>query len=419
MADLNGRRRRTDVESKWSRAVLPQRGQDDGRGCHHSAEFACRQAQNAIRRARDAKLHRDVALKVLPELFALDPIASRASRARRTCSPRSIIRTSPRSTGFEEDATASARSSSSSSRAPTLADRIAQGPIPLDEALPIARQIAEALEAAHELGIIHRDLKPANIKVRDDGTVKVLDFGLAKALAPDAASGRRATSAVADDHEPARRHALGVILGTAAYMAPGAGARQGRSIGAPTSGRSACVALRDADGPAGVPGRGHVGHAGRGPARRRATGRRCRRHVPRGFGSCCRPACRRTRSSACRRSATCGSRSITHWTPEAPGNRLRTSSRSPRLRSRTLLLIARRHGPRQRDHGTDGLDAAATCPRGRQAVTRLSHPAGRRPAISLRPAGISSPSRPKGTHVVYVANNGLWLRPMGDAGGHA
>ena len=67
---------------------------------------------------------------------------------------------------------------------PTLADRIAQGPLPLAEALPIARQIAEALEAAHEQGIIHRDLKPANIKVRPDGIVKVLDFGLAKALEP-------------------------------------------------------------------------------------------------------------------------------------------------------------------------------------------------------------------------------------------
>ena len=69
---------------------------------------------------------------------------------------------------------------------PTLADRIAQGPMPLDDALPIAQQIAEALEAAHEQGIVHRDLKPANIKVRPDGTVKVLDFGLAKALDPPA-----------------------------------------------------------------------------------------------------------------------------------------------------------------------------------------------------------------------------------------
>ena len=74
---------------------------------------------------------------------------------------------------------------------PTLADRIEQGPLPLDEALPIARQIAEALEAAHEQGIIHRDLKPANIKVRPDGTVKVLDFGLAKALDTNACGGYR------------------------------------------------------------------------------------------------------------------------------------------------------------------------------------------------------------------------------------
>ena len=92
------------------------------------------------------------------------------------------------------------RSSWSSSKATTLADRIARGPIPLDEALPIARQIAEALEAAHEQGIVHRDLKPANIKVTPDGTVKVLDFGLAKAIEPASDRRRRSATALADDH---------------------------------------------------------------------------------------------------------------------------------------------------------------------------------------------------------------------------
>ena len=99
---------------------------------------------------------------------------------------------------------------------PTLADRIAQGPIPVDEALPIAKQIAEALEAAHEAGVIHRDLKPANIKVKDDGTVKVLDFGLATALDTtpqgDPSQSPTLTAAAATR--------MGVIMGTAAYMKP-------------------------------------------------------------------------------------------------------------------------------------------------------------------------------------------------------
>ena len=98
---------------------------------------------------------------------------------------------------------------------PTLADRIAKGPIPLDEALPIAKQITEALEAAHEAGVIHRDLKPANIKVRDDGTVKVLDFGLAKALDPAPAGDPSQSPTVT-----AAETQQGVILGTAAYMSP-------------------------------------------------------------------------------------------------------------------------------------------------------------------------------------------------------
>ena len=100
---------------------------------------------------------------------------------------------------------------------PTLADRIAQGPIPLDDALPIAKQIAEALEAAHEQGIVHRDLKPANIKVRDDGTVKVLDFGLAKLVDSTASSDANLTMSPTLSLHATR---AGVILGTAAYMSP-------------------------------------------------------------------------------------------------------------------------------------------------------------------------------------------------------
>ena len=100
-----------------------------------------------------------------------------------------------------------------------LANRIARGPIPVDEALPIAMQIAEALEAAHEQSIIHRDLKPANIKVRGDGTVKVLDFGLAKALEPMSAIGRDQTSSPTIT-SPAMMTGLGMVLGTAAYMSP-------------------------------------------------------------------------------------------------------------------------------------------------------------------------------------------------------
>jgi len=103
---------------------------------------------------------------------------------------------------------------------PTLADRIAEGPLPLDEAMPFAKQIAEALEAAHEQGIIHRDLKTANIKLKPDGTVKVLDFGLAKALAPVAAGASAGGQTFSPTITSPAMTQAGVILGTAAYMAP-------------------------------------------------------------------------------------------------------------------------------------------------------------------------------------------------------
>ena len=168
-----------------------------------------------VYRATDTKLNRQVALKILPEAFAADPdwLARFQREAQVLASLNHPVIAAIY--GLEE---------SDSQKAlvlelvegPTLADRIAQGPIPVDEALPIAKQIAEALEAAHEAGVIHRDLKPANIKVKDDGTVKVLDFGLARAFQPDAASGDASQSPTLT----AAATQMGVILGTAAYMAP-------------------------------------------------------------------------------------------------------------------------------------------------------------------------------------------------------
>ncbi len=134
-----------------------------------------------VYRARDAKLDRDVAIKALPESFANDP--ERLARFQREAQMLASLN-HPNIGGIYglEEAAGVRALVMELVEGPTLADRIAQGSIPLDEALPIARQIAEALEAAHEQGIIHRDLKPANIKLRPDGTVKLLDFGLAKAI---------------------------------------------------------------------------------------------------------------------------------------------------------------------------------------------------------------------------------------------
>src|SRR2546426_12312100 len=132
-----------------------------------------------VYRARDTKLGRDVAIKILPELFAADP--ERLARFEREAHLLASLNHPHIAAIYGlEDSNGTRALVLELVEGPTLADRIADGAIPLAEALPLARQIADALEAAHEQGIIHRDLKPANIKVRDDGTVKVLDFGLAK-----------------------------------------------------------------------------------------------------------------------------------------------------------------------------------------------------------------------------------------------
>ena len=175
-----------------------------------------------VYQATDTKLNRQVALKILPEAFADDP--DRLARFQREAQVLASLNhpNIGQIHGIEE---------SDDTRAlvleliegPTLADRIAQGPLPVDEALPIAKQIAEALEAAHEAGVIHRDLKPANVKVREDGTVKVLDFGLAKALdtAPEGDRDQSPTLTAAATQ-------MGVIMGTAAYMSPEQGAGKDR-----------------------------------------------------------------------------------------------------------------------------------------------------------------------------------------------
>jgi eukaryotic-like serine/threonine-protein kinase len=169
-------------------------------------------------KARDTTLGRDVALKILPDHLALD--ADRLARFKREAQILASLNHPNIATiyGFQESDGLQALVLELV-EGPTLADRIAQRPIPLEDALPIARQIAEALEAAHEQGIVHRDLKPANIKLRADGTVKVLDFGLAKAMEPTEAIAPFGLSTSPTVTSPAMTHA-GVILGTAAYMSP-------------------------------------------------------------------------------------------------------------------------------------------------------------------------------------------------------
>ena len=130
--------------------------------------------------ATDTQLNRDVALKILPDAFAADP--DRLARFKREAQILASLNHPNIAAIYGiEEAEGTRALVLELVEGPTLADRIAHGAMPIEDALPIAKQIAEALEAAHEAGVIHRDLKPANIKVCEDGTVKVLDFGLAKA----------------------------------------------------------------------------------------------------------------------------------------------------------------------------------------------------------------------------------------------
>jgi serine/threonine-protein kinase len=173
-----------------------------------------------VYRARDRKLDRDVAIKVLPNAVATD--RDRLARFEREAKILASLSHSNIAQVFGLEVSGDASSNTSAIvmelvEGHDLSELIARGPLPIAEALSVARQIAEALEAAHEQGVIHRDLKPGNIKVRHDGSVKVLDFGLAKAVESATASSGAPNSPTITS--PAMTHA-GVVLGTAAYMAP-------------------------------------------------------------------------------------------------------------------------------------------------------------------------------------------------------
>ena len=175
-----------------------------------------------VYRAHDSKLRRDVALKLLPEAFAFD--AERLARFEREAHVLASLNHPHVAAiyGLEDGQGAPHVLVMELVEGEDLSQRIARGALPPEEALPIAKQIAEGLEAAHDAGIVHRDLKPANIKIRSDGNVKILDFGLAKAVEAGHSTGGVANnfSMSPTITSPAQMTNAGMILGTAAYMSP-------------------------------------------------------------------------------------------------------------------------------------------------------------------------------------------------------
>ena len=184
-------------------------------GPHEITGLLGKGGMGEVYRARDTRLNRDVAIKVLPDVFAKDP--DRVARFHREAQSVAALNHPNIAAIYDLEEAGGARFLVLELvEGETIADVLRRGPLPADEALNIAHQICEALEAAHEKGVIHRDLKPANVKITPEGKVKVLDFGLAKALETVPASGSLSNS-------PTLSLAAtqgGVILGTAAYMSP-------------------------------------------------------------------------------------------------------------------------------------------------------------------------------------------------------
>src|SRR5207237_3797883 len=184
-------------------------------GSHEITALLGKGGMGEVYRARDTKLKREVAIKILPDEFSTDP--ERVSRFQREAEVLASLN-HPNIAAIHslEEANGSRFLVLELVEGETLDDRLRRGPLPIDEALNIAEQMCEALEAAHEKGVVHRDLKPANVKITPDGKIKVLDFGLAKALEGTGASATLSNSPTL----MTVASMPGMILGTAAYMSP-------------------------------------------------------------------------------------------------------------------------------------------------------------------------------------------------------